>query len=421
MGITALLPLLIFGVGGYLLVSLRAFFIFHPIRTLREIHAPLKQREARNSLMLALAGTLGVGNIFGVAAGIMIGGAGSVFWLLVSSFFAMIIKYAEALLAFDNLDEQSSGMHAVICRVFRKHGRSLSKIYALLCAFLALLMGAAMQSTALAGVAAEAFAVNPLVSGILFSLLALVGCVGGVGKIEKITAFAIPLTTVVYIIMSFSVVLIEIHRLPTVICDVVYCAFAPSSAVGGIFAFLFSRALFEGFARGILSNEAGTGTSSLAHIRAKDRTPHEAGLFGMCEVFFDTTLLCTLTALAILLSVENPSAYKTPMSLVSAAFSSSLGEWSVWLLLGCILLFAYSTVICWYYYGTECASYLFMGKGRVLFSLLFFLFIALGASMDNSFLIYLTDLIIFFMSLLTLSAILHERRRIKKLFLSSRK
>ncbi len=415
MNVSLILPILIFGVGFYLLVRLRFFFMLHPIKTVRNIASSLKSADSRRALSLALAGTLGVGNIFGVAAGIIIGGAGSVFWLLLSAVFAMVIKYAETLLSFDNLSEGSSGMHMAMLSVFPKYGKAVSLIYAALCLSLAFVMGASMQSAAVIGVAENTLHMNPVLAGIALAALVAFSVVGGAKKIEKTTALFIPLTTFIYIIMSFLAIFLNISRLPMAISMIFSSAFSPLAAGGGILAFFSSAALKEGFARGILSNEAGCGTSSLAHTRAKERTPHEAGLFGMCEVFFDTVVLCMLTATVILVSVDNPSAYSAPMALVSAAFSASLGEWSELVLLFCVFSFAYSTVICWYYYGSECTRYLFGGRGRVLFLMLFVAFIVFGSRLESGVLLYLTDTVILFMSALTLFVLVKKSGRIKEL------
>lgn len=413
MGIQSLLPLLVLLVGAYLLVKLGAFYIFHPKRTLSELLFPLRERESRRALSLALAGTLGVGNIFGVATGIMLGGAGALFWLFFSSFFSAVIKYAEVLLAFDNLDGERSGMPAVFRRVFSRFGRVFAPLYLILCLFLSVFMGGAMQTSAVVGVGrasmSQAWPLIPLV----FALAVFLSTVNGVGKIEKITAAVIPVTTVVYVLLSFSVISLRTPELCGVIGEILSSAFCPSALGGGVVAFLFSPAISEGFARGVLSNEAGVGTSAFAHVRAKNRTPHEAGLFGMCEVFFDTTLLCTLTGLVILLGTENPTLYDSPMALVVDSFSSVLGGWVGAPLLVLVFLFAYSTVISWYYYGGECAEALF-GRRSVFFPF-FFAALVFGGSIGDSFLIYITDLLIFLMSLLTLSAILKERERIKAL------
>ncbi len=400
-----ILPILVISVGTLFLVKLKAFFIFHPIRCIGRLTHRMKDREARRSLFLALAGTLGVGNIFGVAAGIIIGGAGSVFWIAVASLFSAIIKYAEATLSSSLSVEGRGGMHKALIRLFPRSGAFLGALYALLTTLLAFLMGSAIQSSALVSCAEAAFGIPVGLSAFLFLLIALISVLGGGEKIAKITEKVIPLTTIVYILMTVSVIFINSSSLPAVLSLMVKSAFEPAAVGGGALSFLFSRALTEGFARGTLSNEAGTGTSSLAHSRVSSSEPADAGLAGIVEVFFDTGLLCVLTGLAILTSQDSYTSFTSPMKLVTAAFSSSLGQLGTVLLLGSIFLFAYSTVICWYYYGSECFCFLTNGKMQGLFLFLFLSFIFVGSFVGEIRLLPLTDTVIMFMSLLTLSAL----------------
>ena len=417
MEISFFLPVLVSLVGGYLLIKLRFFFLLHPYKTAKRFAGALRERASRRSLCLALAGTLGVGNIFGVAAGIMIGGAGSVLWLFISSLFAMVIKYSETLLVFDNLSGRG-GMSSALSRIFPGLGRFLSPAYALLTVALALFMGSAMQSVAVIDVAAETLLVGPEISAVILLVFFLPCLFGGTRKIESITEFLIPLTTIIYIILSFLVIFSGASRFLDVINLIISSAFSGESMLGGAVSSVSVLAIKEGFARGILSNEAGVGTSALAHSRAKERTPDTAGLFGMCEVVFDTTILCTLTALVILLAPIDITAYSTPMSLVAAAFTVTLGKWSGYLLLFLILAFAYSTIICWYYYGRECIEVHFP-RAEVLYQIVFPACILISYCIPNNLLLCLTDTTLFFMALITLSAILKKRERIRELSFST--
>lgn len=410
MDYSLILPIAVSLVGLFLLIKLRFFFITHPIKTAGELISSLSDRDDRRAFLLALAGTLGVGNIFGVAAGIMIGGAGSLFWLFISSFFAMIIKYAETLLVFD-IGVRGGGMATVIERVFGRLGRALSLLYTSLMLLLSLFMGSAMQTSALCDVAEKSLRLDPLICAIIFIFLLTPCLIGGGRKIENITELIIPLTTIIYIILCFAVIFINFSRLPSVISSVISSAFSFRSAVGGGISFLAVR---EGFARGILSNEAGVGTSAMAHSRSPGRTPHRAGLLAMCEVVFDSSLLCILTGVAILVTTPDPSVFDTPMALVVHTFSSALGGLSSYILTAIILCFAYATLICWYYYGSQCAASL----GRISTRLFPFLFIAsilLSSAMSHSFLLYVIDLILLLMSLLTLYCIVKSSGRISAL------
>lgn len=411
MDISLLLPILVTAVGLFLLIRLKFFFIIHPIKTTSEFIEALKNRDARRSFFLALAGTLGVGNIFGVSAGLMIGGAGSLFWLFLSSFFSMVIKYAETLLTFDGKSPRG-GMAAVISSSFGNAGKSLGHLYALLTVALALFMGSAIQAEAVIDVANDTLALNPAVTALILAVLFAPCIFGGAEKIEKITEIIIPLTTIIYILMCFAAIFANFSKLHSVIWEIFSSAFSGKAALGGVSII----AIKEGFARGILSNEAGVGSSALAHSRAEGREPHVAGLFGISEVFFDTTLLCMLTGIAILTSLDNISVYKSPMSLVTAAFTSVLGEFSGYILLALILAFAYSTVICWYFYGSECSK-LYFPRLKPIFAVAFPAFFFFSAAVSSEGLLYITDLIILFMSLLTLSSIIKKEDRILKLSL----
>lgn len=410
MDISLILPGIVTAVGAFLLIRLRAFFVFHPIRTAREIAEGLKDRGGRKAFCLALAGTLGVGNIFGVSAGIMIGGAGSLFWLFVSTFFAMVIKYAETLLVFDG-GAARGGMASMMRKVFTRFGRLAAPIYAALTVALALFMGSAMQSSALLDSAEQTLSLKPAVTLIILLILFMPCLIGGARKIENITEIIIPLTTIIYIIGCIAVIIVNFSRLDDAICEIISSAFSFRSALGGGVSFL---AIKEGFARGILSNEAGVGTSAMAHSRSAERTPHVAGLFAMCEVFFDSTLLCMLTGIAILVSVEEVSAFKTPMSLVSEAFSSALGSRIALILPFLIFAFAYSTLICWYFYGRECMS-VFFPKIAWAFPPAFIIFIFISGSLRSQNLLYVIDIILLLMAFLTLSAIVKGSGRIARI------
>lgn len=233
MEISFLIPVLVTCSGIYLLFKLKAFFILHPIKTIKDFVMELKNRESRRSLCLALAGTLGVGNIFGVSAGIMIGGEGSIFWLIISSFFAMVIKYAEASTVCSQ-DEDERGMSGVLEKGFLKRGRVMAVIYALFTMVLAFFMGATLQAGAITDVAESALRLNPFISIFILLIFFLPCLFGGVGKIEKVTEILIPMTTIIYIIMCISVILLNFSSLPSVIYRIISSAFSLKSWVGGM-------------------------------------------------------------------------------------------------------------------------------------------------------------------------------------------
>ena len=212
-------------------------------------------------------------------------------------------------------------------------------------------MGSALQAGTVSDMVGQIFNTPPYLIGIILTFITVVSIIGGVKIIEKITLFAIPLTTIIYIIITGSIILGGLERIIPLTQEIVRDAFTPMGAVGGGFAFLFSRGLHEGFSRGILSNEAGSGTSSIAHSRSGILNPAQAGLMGILEVFFDTAFLCMLTAYAVLLSVPDTSLFNSGMDLIMYTVNVTLGKPFCILLLLSVLIFAYSTIVCWYYYG----------------------------------------------------------------------
>lgn len=411
----SLLPFAVGACGLFMLIKLKFFLFRSPGKRFKKLFSEFRSKESRRALCLALAGTLGVGNIFGVAAGLMIGGAGSLFWLCLSAAFSSVIKYSEAALCASLKKEGKGGMQYVLEYLYPKHGRVLGVVYALLCLTLALFMGASMQSAAVSDTFYNSFGFFPAGCGIILCLLLIVSVIHGISGIERLTARLIPISAVAYSLMAISVIALKIDNLPAVINRVLAEAFGIRQAAGGISAFLFSKALGEGFARGILSNEAGIGTSSMALLRTRSENPATVGLFGILEVFIDTVILCPLTALAVLLSVPDVSMYKTPMSLLCAAFDSTLGSLSLYILAGCVSLFAFSTIICWYYYGGECCIYLFKKDRPFLYTFFFLFSIFFGALSDSFGIIALTDSVIFLMAAMTLFTILKFSDKIAEL------
>ncbi len=399
--------------GIFLALKLRLFFLLHPLRTARVLLGAMRKKGAVRALFLALAGTLGVGNIAGVAFGIAVGGAGSVLWMLVSAVFAAVIKYCESALAADMRDGSHGGMMYVIKSSFKSLGKPLSVLYASLCLLLSLVMGAALQTKTVVA-AFEELGFSPLVCAVSFTALVMLAITRGSEKIDKITVYIIPLTTLAYIFLSFFVIFKNYARIPEVLSDIIGSAFSAPSILGGAVGALSSRAVSEGFSRGLLSNEAGIGTSSLAEARASNSSPAECGLLGMCEVIFDTVLLCTLTALSVLLSMPEGAASMSGMQLVISAFSSSVGALAAPLLTLLVLAFAYSTVICWYFYGSECVRFLFKSDRKTVqlfFCLLFTLSLSLSFSFSEASLIFLTDLIMLPMAALTLISLTKNSER----------
>lgn len=414
MNFSSLLPFLIGGVGFFLLFKLKFFFIFHPIRVVGDFISALRSQGAVKALWLALAGTLGVGNIFGTAAGIMIGGAGSVFWLLLSSVFSSVLKYSETALTLELKNEAEWGFQSVLPKIFTCRGRLCALFYSLFCLLLSFLMGSAIQSAAVSDILSSAIDLPKIISAFILCALLSFGIIGGIKGIERVTAILVPFASVVFMLLCLVSLFVNIENIPSAVGRIISEAFSSSAVCGGALGFLCSKSISEGFARGILSNEAGIGTSAMAHSRADKRTPYAGGLFGIAEVVFDTVVLCGLTALALLSTSIDYSDFVTPMSYVFSAFKHSLGPLAAPLLVVSIVVFAYSTMICWYYYGSECTRYIF-GNTTHTFTVIFFISALCGGLLGAGSLLIMTDTVIFFMALITLSTLLKAHKRIYSL------
>ncbi|MBR5242030.1 MAG: alanine:cation symporter family protein [Clostridia bacterium] len=405
MSVFLLIPILVGGVGLFLLIKLRAFFLLHPIKCLKDMARAIRRSSNLSSFTLALSGTLGVGNIIGVASAIIIGGAGSLFWLLASALFSSVIKYSEAALT-----HGGRGMQDVIKTSFGRAGAFFSQLYMLLCIPLAFSMGASLQAKSISGALCDSLETSPIVVLLLVLIFAIPLMSGNSEKSRNVSAKLVPFATIVYISLCFAVIFVNFERLPETFLNIISSAFSLRSVGGGALGFAMLVALKEGFSCGILSNEAGAGTSSFAHALLTDTTPRESGLFGVAEVFFDTVLICPLTGLAILSSPTDPTAYTSAMRLVSDAFASSLGAPVRVILAVAVFVFAISTVLCWYYYGA--LAFGSLSRHSLPFSICFLLSLTIGIFSSDTLVIILSDVCLLLMSLPTLAAIIKSSDRL---------
>ncbi len=365
-------PILLFCVGFFYILRLGGFYLLHPFRCVRLLFEG-KRRDGISpfrALTVALAGTLGVGNIVGVASALYFGGAGAVLWMLVSALVAMVLKYAEITLALrhrrflpDGMPTGGAPYYMEDClsrRGLPGAGKWLAVLFAVLCLVNAITMGSFLQINAVAGAMEEGFSVPPLVTGGAVALLATVTVLGGARRISAITEKLVPFMTVAFVVVTVAVLILRRDRIPEAVSRIWEDAMRPVSVGGGLAGFLTARGLRYGVMRGLVSNEAGCGTAPMAHAAADTDLPARQGLFGLVEVFVDTVLLCTLTALCILVSDSGPQAFGEDVTRTAqAAFSSVLGDWAGGFFALSILLFGVATVICWAHYGMTCVAYLF--------------------------------------------------------------
>ncbi len=386
------LPAVLIPVGIYLSAKLRFFYVLHPIRYVREVMraggsggvSPFK------ALSMALAGTLGVGNISGVATAITAGGAGAVFWMWASALAAMSVKYAEVALAVKHRKRESTKDGAgyrggayyymkegLASHVGRRGAAWIASVFALLLVSNSILTGNVVQVNAAASVfeGVPKIALGAAVAVTVFAVTA-----GGAKRVGDFTVRVIPLLTVLYIALSLFVIVSNAERIGGVFSRIFKEALSLRAASGGAAGYGISRAIRFGVTRGIFSNEAGCGTAPTAHASANAVSPHSQGCLGIFEVFCDTIVMCTMTALVILLAGID-GADGIPLSMRSyGAFCGKFGEISIGI---SVVIFAAATVICQAYYGTEALSCLGFGKrGRAFYFALSFAATLAGSVMS---------------------------------------
>ena len=421
-GTGIVLPLFILYAGFYFTKFLGGFYLFRPARTLRLAFS--REREGGVSplraLSVSLAGTLGVGNIVGVAVALIIGGAGAVFWMWISAFFSMILKYAEIVLGmryriYENDKKYGGPMYYMKKGIGGHLGKFLAWIFALLGVISAFSMGNLVQMKAAADALSKTFSFPPLLFGIFSAVVCAFLLFGGYEKLSRVTGIIIPCLSIVYLVMSVRVVWIEADRIYPLCRMICARAFSFSSASGGILGFLFSHALRQGIAKGSFSHEAGCGTAPLAHAGANTKIPAKQGVFGIFEVFFDTIVLCTLTAFVILLSQGENFTQTNGMRLVLDSFAHYYGISAYYIITLCVVLFALATVVCWGYYGKEMLSYLSKSPSFAkAYIYIFCAVTAIGAVMEENTVWQISDITAALMTALNLSAVFMLRNDVRE-------
>ena len=381
--------ILILAAGLYLsvrsgLVQIRlfpkAFRVFISKFTRTDCHDGVSAKQA---LCTALAATVGTGNLAGVAGAIAIGGPGAVFWMWISALGGMILKFAEAVLSVkfrtvNENDEIVGGPMYMICNGLSKKWHWLAFVYCFFGVVAAFGVGNATQINTLIGSingVLEIWNISPTtmgnaLMGVGFAFLAGVMLFGGAGRIGRTAEKLVPLAAVFYIVISVGVLVLRADRIPGAFYAIIKGAFSPDAITGGIIGSAF-RTLCVGVSRGVFTNEAGMGTAGIAHGAANVNHPVEQGLMGIMEVFLDTIVICTLTALVILCSgVPIPYGADSGISLTNHAFSSVYGEWVQIILTLAVCCFAFATILGWGLYGARCAQFLFGTKAWLPFSVL---------------------------------------------------
>lgn len=346
----------------------------------------------------ALAGTVGTGNIAGVAGAIAIGGPGAVFWMWCSAFLGMCTKYAEVLLAVHFREKNAEGEYIGGPMYYIKNGLSkkwhfLAYAYAIFGVLTVFGTGNATQvNTIVSAINSALIDLNlsaqagsstlNLIIGIIVAAVVAMVLLGGVKRIGSVTERLVPFMALLYLILSIGVVAINFKTIPSVFAAIIAGAFNPKAFTGGIIGSMF-LSLKKGVSRGIFSNEAGLGTGSIAHACSDTNNPVKQGLFGIFEVFTDTIVICTLTALVILTSgISIKYGQAAGADLTISGFTKTYGGWiSVFTALA-LCCFAFSTIIGWGLYGSRCVEFVFTSKAVRPFLVLYSFMSVIGATMD---------------------------------------
>ena len=369
------------------------------------------------ALTLALAGTLGVGNLVGVASAIYYGGPGAVFWMWASALVAMSLKYAEVVLAVAHRRTDADGKHRggamyyiVDCFASRGLGglgRFLAAAFALLCVLDGISMGCIIQTNAIGGAFEGILGIPAMWTGIALCVLTFAVMLGGSARIMRATDLLVPVMTGGFMVLSLAVLILRAGQIPGVLQSIFAAVFSPRSAIGGVGGFAMARALRYGTMRGLVSNEAGCGTAPIAHACADTDHPAKQGFWGIFEVFADTLVLCSMTALVILVSYDKVACYgENSIMMTVRAYTEVLGNWAGYFLCAMVLFFGFATVVCWGHYALEALSYLTKNKGvRLGFVCLFALGAAVGTVAAPTVLWSIADLAIGLMTLLNLGVL----------------
>lgn len=401
-------PAMICIIGVGLLLSVRTGFLQireFPYMLRVTIGRMFHKKEAKEGAMTpfqavctALAATVGTGNIAGVAGAIAIGGPGAVFWMWVSAFLGMCTKFSEVTLAVHFREKNEQGDYVGGPMYYIKNGLGkkylwLAVTYSILGILTVFGTGNATQVNTITAAVDSALlnygiihegtkgAVN-LGIGIVITAVVLLVLVGGIRRIGLVTERLVPFMAVLYVVLGLGVMVLNAGRVPGVFAMIVQSAFSPAAFTGGLVGSMFSS-MKRGVSRGIFSNEAGLGTGSIAHATADTREAVQQGYWGIFEVFADTIVICTLTAMVILCSgVDIGYGAAAGAELTISGFTSVYGNWISIFTAVAMCCFAFSTIIGWGLYGTRCCEFVFGTKYNRVFMVVYALMAMIGATLD---------------------------------------
>lgn len=389
------LTILLMGVGIYLTFALRGIQFTYLIYALKLVVFPDKKNEGKGdishfeSLMTALAATLGIGNIAGVSTAIAIGGMGALFWMWVTALIGMSTKYAEAILAVKYRDTDAKGEMSGGPMYFIEKGlgwKWLAMCFALFGTIVSFGGGNMLQSNSVADVMKSVFYINPWVTGAAIAFLTGLTLLGGIKSIGKVAAYLVPFMALFYIIGAAIVIAACYEHIPAAIRSIFVSAFSGQAAFGGFAGSSIMLAMQIGISRGLMTSEAGLGTASIAAAAAKTDVPGRQALVSMTGSFLATVIMCSVTGLVLgvtnVLGLTNEDGtLLTGASMTAAAFQTVI-SWGGYVVAIGVILFGFTTILGYAYYGEKCVEYLFGLSSIPPYRILFTLFAMVGAVLE---------------------------------------
>ena len=396
------LLLLLVGTGILLTIRLGLIQIFRLPMALKLIFSAKSDGSGDvnsfKALCTALAATVGTGNIVGVATAVKAGGPGALFWMWLAAFFGMATKYAECLLAVkyrrtSDKGHISGGPMYYIEDGLGKTYKPLAFMFALfgvMCAYLGI--GSFAQVNSITDITFITTGLDPRITGAVVAIIVAIVTIGGLKSIANVAQAIVPAMAVIYFVSTAIILVILANQLPTAIAQIFTSAFTPTAAQGGFLGAGVLLAMRSGVARGVFSNESGLGSAPIVAAAAKTKWAAEQGLVSMTGTFIDTIIICTMTGLALIVSGQWCGPLKGA-AMTAGAFTQGFGASGNYILMLGLVLFAFTTILGWNYYGERCAEYILGTKCIMPYRILFIIIIAFGPYMKLEEIWILADIV----------------------------
>ena len=405
---------LILGTGIFLSLGLKGFTLTYIAVAFKQLFSKEEDSSSGEissfqSLTTALSATVGTGNIAGVATAIFVGGPGAIFWMWVSAVFGMATKFAEAFLAIKYREKNELGETIGGPMYYIKNGLTskfivFAYLFATAGMIAALGIGNGVQVNSVSQVINNEFGFSTFSIGIVIAILVALVILGGIKSIGNITSKLVPVMSLVYILGGLLIIILNANQVGYVFNLIVTSAFTTTAATGGFAGATVWMALRYGVARGVFSNEAGLGSSPIAHAAAKTNNPVKQGMISMLEPLIDTLIVCTITAFVILMSNQWVGEINGAV-LTVASFENLLANGKYIVIFG-LILFSFSTIIGWSYYGEKCVEFLFGSGVIIYYRILWIVIIPVAASIELNLMWLIADIMNGLMSIPNLIALI---------------